>query len=181
MVARWSLAVSRSLSRVNLSCSCVCLICFFSSTSLESIFPYSSIMMLNTTCRNISDNLNNIPHITTVIIPCLHKVHEINFFHFKQLPNTLWHLEIYFKFFIIRVYLYENIFCWRNFMPLFSTSNMYHSWIVTFLPNTHLAVIHEGHNYDSALNAPCNQFCTSSSIQQWILLSDIQKDPTDAS
>jgi hypothetical protein len=47
------------------------------------------MMMLNTTSRNISDNLINIPHITTAIIPRLCKVQEINFFHFKQLNNTL--------------------------------------------------------------------------------------------
>ena len=122
---------------------------------------------------------SRLQNITTVIVPCLCEVHEINFFHFKQLTNTLWHLEIYFKFFFMN--LYENIFCSRNFMPLFSTSNVYHSWTVTFLLNTHLAKNHEGHNCDSASHAPCDQFCTSSSVQQRILLSDVQKDPTDSS
>jgi hypothetical protein len=42
-------------------------------------------------------------------------------------------------------------------------------------------MIHGGHNCDSASHAPCDQFCTSSSVQQWVLLCDVQKDPTDAS
>ena len=66
-------------------------------------------------------------------------------------------------------------------MPLFSPSNAYNSLTVTFLLKTHLAMMHKGHNCHSASHALCNQFCTSSSVQQWILLSDVQKDPTDAS
>lgn len=97
MLARWPIAVSRSLSTVDLSCSCACLSCSFSATSLEIVFSYSSMMMLNTTCKKVSDNLINIPHITTAIMPCLCTVHEINFFHFEQLTNTVWQLEIYFK------------------------------------------------------------------------------------
>jgi hypothetical protein len=72
-----------------LSCSCACLSCSFSATSLEIVFSYSSMMMLNTTCKKVSDNLINIPHITTAIMPCLCTVHEINFFHFEQLTNTV--------------------------------------------------------------------------------------------
>jgi hypothetical protein len=64
-------------------------------------------------------------------------------------------------------------------MLLFSTSNTDHS-TVTFLHNTHLAMIHEGHNCESDSHVLCNQFCTSSSVQQQILLSDLQKDPADA-